>query len=295
MAERRRIAVLFHKNDVGRKLSSYAVYHLAASWRRMGHDVVFLFGTRTWEPADIVLVHVDLSVVPDEYLSFAARYPIALNGRVKDIRKATCSEIRLGRDDPWPGPVIVKTNLNNGGRPERALAEPLWVRRRWRLHRAWLSLAALRGTGLPGRNGGDYRIYDRMSQVPMRCYRDPRLIVEKFIPETEDGLYFVRTFHFLGDRWTCTRLGSPEPIVKVRTTVCAEPVEPAAETAIWRTSFELDYGKLDYVVVGGRAVLLDVNKTTGSSQVERPVDLAPHREHRAAGIEFYFRREHAAG
>lgn len=288
--EHARIAVLFHKNDRVRKLSSYAIYHIAEFWRRAGHEVVFLFGTARAAPADIILVHVDLSVVPDDYLSFAARYPIALNGRVKDIRKSGYSESLLGPGDAWDGPVIVKSDLNTAGHTERVLGEPLWLLDRPRLLAAWRAMRRMREGGAELASSADYRIYERLQAVPPPDFRDRRLIVEKFQPEMADGLYWVRTFHFLGDRWTCTRLGSRDPIVKVRTTIRSEPVAPAPETELWRRRFHLDYGKLDYVMAGGRAVLLDINKTTGSSQVERPVDLPQHREHRAAGIDHYLRR-----
>ena len=134
-----------------------------------------------------------------------------------------------------------------------------------------------------------YLIYDHLRQVPLHCFNDRRLIVEKFIPEMEDGSYFIRTYHFLGDRWTCTRLGSPEPLVKARTTTRWTEVDPPAEVDAWRRRFNLDYGKLDYVMVGDRAVLLDINKTTGSTELVRPVDPPAHRQYRAQGIEFYFR------
>ncbi len=285
-----RIAVLFHKNDRVRKLSAYAIYHLAEFWRRAGHEVVFVFGTDAAVPADIILVHVDLSVVPDRYLSFAARYPIALNGRVKDIRKSGYSESRLGPGDAWDGPVIVKSELNTGGATERVLGEPLWLLERPRMLGAWRAMRRVWEGSPPFTGSSDYRICERRQEVPAAVFQDRRFIVEKFLPEIEDGLYWVRTFHFLGDRWTCTRLGSRDPIVKVRTTIRAEPIAPAPETEVWRRRFHLDYGKIDYVLAGGRAVLLDINKTTGSSQVERPVDLPHHREHRAAGIDCYLRR-----
>ena len=139
MNKPRRIAVLFHRKDRGRKIASYVVHDLAECWRRAGHHVAYLFGTDRMEPADLLLVHVDLSVVPDEYLAFAARYPIVLNGLVKDIRKSAFSTARLDASDDWDGPVIVKTDLNNAGRPERVNREPVWLRRRLRLLKAWRS------------------------------------------------------------------------------------------------------------------------------------------------------------
>ena len=95
-------------------------------WREDGHTVIYLFGTRRLIPADLIFVHVNLSVVPDAYLEFASRYPIVINGRIRDIRKSTtepaATRRSLGR------PVIVKSDLNHGGEPERTLRHS-WLQR----------------------------------------------------------------------------------------------------------------------------------------------------------------------
>ena len=83
--------MLFHREDRHYDPSRYIVHRLADYWREDGHDVVYLFGVKRFVPADLVLVHVNLSVVPDEYLEFAGRYPIALNRHIRDIRKTTVS------------------------------------------------------------------------------------------------------------------------------------------------------------------------------------------------------------
>lgn len=269
-ADRKRIAVLCHENDRERDLSAYVVWSMAETWREAGHEVVFLFGTRRLVPADLALVHVDLSVVPERYLRFARRYPIALNAEVKDIRKRRYSESLLERDGDWDGPVIVKSDLNAGGWPEHARGRS-WLRRR----RRPLPLAA----------SGYYELYDSLADVPPERFRDRRLVVEKFRPETENGLYHTRIYQFLGPHATCARLAAAEPIVKNANTVHVEPVEPHAEIVAARRRFAMDYGKLDYVVHDGRAVLLDVNKTAtaGTSPV-----LVRARRHRAAGLYAYF-------
>jgi hypothetical protein len=97
---------------------NYLVHHLAELWRRDGLEVVYLYGTDRFVPADLVLVHVDLSVVPAEYPEFAAQYPVVLNGRICDIRKTATSRYLVQPGDDWDGPVIVKSNLNCGGYPE---------------------------------------------------------------------------------------------------------------------------------------------------------------------------------
>src|SRR5436309_8684921 len=115
------IGILFHENNRERDLCGYAVTFLAEFWRQDGHRVHHLFGTRKFVPADLLLIHVDLSVVPDEYLEFASRYPIALNKAAKDIRKSLISTNLVRQGDRYSGQVIVKSDLNSGGFPEQIL------------------------------------------------------------------------------------------------------------------------------------------------------------------------------
>ncbi len=288
---RRRIAVLFHERDRGRDLAVYAVYHLASFWRQAGHDVIFLYGTREFIPADVIVVHIDLSVVPDKYLTFAARYPAAVNGRIKDIRKSTFSTNLIGPGASWDGPVIVKSDLNSAGRPERLLAEPTWMRRSQSALMAWRLLERLTGRRPPFATTRDYVLYDHLGLVPRRVFRDHRLVVEKFRPEVADSMYHTRIYQFLGDRFSCTRLVSREPIVNAASTLRTETVEPHPEIVAWRHRLGLDYGKLDYVVDGAEAILLDVNKTTGAARAEREEDLWVLRRDRAAGIESFLRNQ----
>jgi len=127
----KRIVVLFHKGDRQSDLSGYIVDHMARCWREDGHAVTYLFGTRPFVPADLLFIHVNLSVVPDEYLEFASQYPIVVNGRIRDIRKSTTSRNLLFPGDSWGGRVIVKSDLNYAGEPERMLRRS-WLQRRFR-------------------------------------------------------------------------------------------------------------------------------------------------------------------
>ena len=147
----------------------------------------------------------------------------------------------------------------------------------------------LAGRRPPFLSAADYQIFDSLGAVPRRCFRDRRLVVEKFQPEFENGMYHTRIYQFLGDRSSCTRLVSSLPMVNDATVARTEAVEPHAEIVKLRHAMGLDYGKLDYVVVGDKPILLDVNKTTGTSQGERREDLYRLRRPRAAGIDWYFR------
>ena len=280
----KRIAVLFHDRD--RATETYIVDHLVRCWREDGHEVVYLFGTKTYVPADLVLVHVNLSIVPEEYVAFASRYPIVLNGEVRDIRKSVISANLVARSDSWTGPVIVKSDLNFGGAPERALT-PRAPDEGSRLRRAARRVAER----LAGRGEVDdwtkYRVFDSVADVPPSLFQRRDVVVERFLPECEGGLFHLRVYQALGDRWTCTRLACPEPVFKAWMSVRAEAIEPSPEVETWRKRFRLDYGKLDYVVHDGRPVLIDVNKTTGASASMADAPLQTMRRRLAEGLYSY--------
>jgi hypothetical protein len=279
---RRTIAILFHEHNRKRHLSSYAIAFLAEFWRRDGHRVHFLFGTSKFVPADLILIHVDLTIVPDQYLEFASRYPIALNSGVQDIRKSRISTNLVRQDDFYPGEVIVKTDLNYGGYPEQMLSGRL---------SAWNRLLPRRF--MRGHDFGSgfgpfkYCIYDGLIDVPAATFERNDLVVEKFFPEQEENFFFVRNYEFLGDRSTCTRLASSNPIVNDHTVVRIEEIEPHPEIVQARNRLNFDYGKFDYVVHDGQPVLLDANKTTGADRICTP-ELKARRRRRADGIYFYF-------
>jgi hypothetical protein len=120
MTRRLRILVLAHERDTPRLMRRYTISLMAQIWRQDGHDVRFVFGTRDRPPADVILVHVDLSVVPQPYLELAASYPVALNVGAADIRKSVIApDLRVLAGDGYEGPVIVKSDLNYAGLPER--------------------------------------------------------------------------------------------------------------------------------------------------------------------------------
>lgn len=273
-----RIAILFHELERDLDPRSYLVGHFSELWRQDGLEVIHLYGIERFAPADLVLVHVDLSVVPEPYLEFAARYPIVLNGRVRDIRKSVTSRYLVRPGDGWAGPVIVKTDLNCGGLPEFRASLAGW--RRLRPARA----VALRRHGASDR----YRLFDRLDAVPAALLERPDLVVERFLPDVEDGTYYTQMYLFLGDGERCARLGSPDPVFKADTSTSAEEVEPHPAPRAWREELGLDYGKIDYIVRDGEAILLDANKTTGSSTYVEPGRLQAERRRQADGIYAYF-------
>jgi hypothetical protein len=285
---RRHIAILWHERDRHRDLARYAITHLAECWRGDGHEVRWLFGTERFEAADLVIVHVDLSIVPARYLEFATRYPIAVNGRVQDIRRTRFSRNLVQRDDAYGGPVIVKSNANHAGAPERARSALGLATLKWRLRRRLAAIHRQPADEPPVFSTPlDYRIFDRASDVPPAWFGCPELVVERFLPERVGECYAVRNYQFLGDRWTCSRMLAPHPIVDPETQIATGPVEVHPEIEALRYELGFDYGKFDYVIHDGRPVLLDTNKTTGAGVPWTP-ELQAARRHRAEGIYSFF-------
>ena len=160
MGGRGRVAILIHERQRLGRLKVYAIAHLAEFWRADGIEVEVLAGVQRFTPADLLIVHVDLSVVPNQYLDFAQRFPRCLNGSVSDIRKSAISHLQVSQETDYGGPVIVKSDLNYAGRPERRLALlPRSISRH------------------PFASSLDYRIYDHVAQVPARYFRGHEAVI----------------------------------------------------------------------------------------------------------------------
>jgi len=252
----------------------YLVRLMIPRWEAMGFRVVVVTETGPFVPADIALLHVDLSVVPDKIRRFAARYPRVLNGQVLDIRKRRFSRLLVDRVGPDPGKVIVKTDWNFGGRPElrwNVLESPLGrlVRRfniniaesichrvaRREARRPWRTKRAL----------NNYPVYANRDLVPVEVWANPNLMVERFLVEREGNDYCCRHWLFLGRREVCRRTVSPNPVVKVdgKLEPLLEPV-PEELRAI-RKQLGFDYGKFDYGIINGEVFLYDANRTPSTS------------------------------
>ena len=272
------VAILLHERKSSPfHIRRYAIMACAEHWRNQGYRVVLLRGTRRFVPADICFVHVDLSVVPDAYLEFAHRYPIVVNGNVRDIRKSAFSDNLLGPQSDHQGPVIVKTDANFAGWPERVASSNPVV----------LALARLRKRLAP-RSGQmlssyDYQVLDNIDQVPSECWDDPALVVERFQPQEANGIYYNNCYMFAGDVDFCARFGATTPIVKAQYVVSSEVVEPHPEVIRRRHQLGFGWGKFDYAMHNGRPVLYDINVTYG---------LAKKKSRRKRAIEYFI--EHRA-
>lgn len=279
-----RIAILVHREQAF-EASNYYLRDIAAIWREQGYEVAVVHGTDRSATADVAILHIDLTVVPDAYTACVADYPVVINAAVRDISKRAISGQCVTRGDGYSGPVLVKSNLNCGGLPELDLARCGPRPGRWaadlRRRLPW----TLRGT----LKTHDYRVYQDVAEVPRTVWHNPALVVEQFLPERDGALYCLRTWTFLGDAHTHSRSWSPDPVIKSRNVVRREVLHQVPD-ALWalRETLGFGYGKFDYVVHDGRVVLFDANRTPGLGDVPRAV-IQPNARILAGGIRTYLR------
>ena len=240
-----------------------------------------LNGLGTRVDADLAILHVDLTVVPEDYLAFIRQYPVTINGSVTDISKRRISSNLVCRGDGYQGQVVVKTNNNCRGGCESETASRGTLLKKYtnslRSRLPWSWQAKL----------SDYPIYESVSQVPRAVWHNPDLIVEQFLPERRDGFYCLRTWVFLGDKESNSVSYSDQPIVKSNNILRHEKVaEVPDELRQMRRDLAFDYGKFDYAIVNGRVILYDTNRTPtmGSLSKEK---LLPTIRLIAGGIQAY--------
>lgn len=255
-----RLLVLHHdRANLGRQSTHY-IFALGRLLQRQGVEVVHHSGLVNLPGADVVLLHVDLSVVPDRFVRAVRDHPRVWNRNCLDIRKRCLPDRNLvvAKGADHRGPVIVKTDLNCGGGPERDFFRRLkWT---WDLRELRLGFRASRGP-----EGKTYPIYQDMASVPEHVWKDASRVVEKFVPEREGDAYVARWAYFFGDNETAFRSTSRDPVVRWQEGQSETLLPVPVAISDYRRRIGLDYGKIDYVEHEGRQCVLDVNKTIGGS------------------------------
>jgi hypothetical protein len=261
-----RILILTHTNAV--TLKGYFLARLVSEWKMHGIEVLIHQDLSTWVPADVCLVHVDLSVVPSPYIEFAKGYPSTINLHITDIRKKSYSRNRVTRGDGYEGPIIVKTSLNCAGEPERRThAQPV-LRGIWQKFNRELTHRV--PAGLPFQQPSittkqHYRIFPERRRLPVGWFDREDIVVERFRPERSGENYVLREWYFLGDREVCRCEISPDPIFTYGERCPSLERPPPDIIRQIREELRVDYGKIDYAFdVDGAPVLFDVNKTIGN-------------------------------
>jgi hypothetical protein len=280
-----KIALIFHENEPQHNIRLFAIWHLAEVWRKENVDVVVLFGTGKHIDADLAILHVDLSVVPPIYADFAGRYPVVLNRHITDIRKSSFSKLRVNLNDGYEGRIIVKSDMNYAGQPERKLLGTALSRLAFRISLRLPHRRAERGEQEPNfKSPLDYMIRDSSQVIPQSWFSRGDILIEKFVPEIQEGLFCQRVYHFLGDRGVCILRKSKNPIINASNAVSRTQVDVHPEIVALARRLNFDYGKFDYVLRDGEPLLLDANKTPGA--VDSPAYYELCREW-AKGIHFY--------
>jgi len=264
-ADRADVVVLLHEYDTFDH-STYFLRDIVDVWREDGLRVTVLNGPGTRVGAPLAILHVDLTIVPEDYLRFVRNYPAVINGRVTDISKRAISANLVNRDDAFDGPVIVKTDLNCGGVREASLERRGPFLRKClsasRRMLPWGFRSHLRPSAYP--------VLESKAEVPRAAWNNPKLVVERFLPEASDGYFCLRTWVFLGASETHSICYSKNPVVKSSNVIRREVLgDVPGELRQIRANLGFDFGKFDYVIVDGRVVLFDVNRTPTYGGFER--------------------------
>lgn len=256
----------------------YAMHALSRLWMADGRQVVW--GKAYESDAVLGVLHIDKTRLEGADLPEPPSGVRVINGQVLDISKRLFSVLEVLPDGDWDGPVIVKTNQNHFGLPERSRSSPpagLADRLRTRLaQRSWRLAHQL-----PDRH---YPVLPSLKKVPGWVWEDPGYIVERFMPERVDGLYALRGWMFLGSASYGWRLFSPEHMVKTASMVRFEYIdEPPPELWELKARTRFDFGKFDYVMHDGKPVVLDLNKTPSLAGAGQ----SPRVRHLATGLKTF--------
>ncbi|HUP18539.1 MAG TPA: hypothetical protein VM778_01150 [Gemmatimonadota bacterium] len=267
------IAIIAHRDDMFSG-QPRLVRLLIPRWEEMGLRVTVVTDPASACEADVAFLHVSLSLVPDAYSELAARFPRTVNGSVRDIRRRAFSRLLVDQEGPDPGRVIVKTDWNSGGWRElrgEILASTVgrWARPLQPTGRPWRWVSRLEAARPWSRRRAlpvdAYPVFPSREAVPEGVWKNPNLVVERFVAEREGPLYVCRHWLFLGDREATRRTVSPDPTVKFRGAMENTAGRVPEELRRVREELGFDYGKFDYGIVDGEVVLYDVNRTPGAS------------------------------
>lgn len=262
--------------------ASSLIGNLAEIWREQGHKITA--GPVKRLEADIGILHMDRTRIAEAWLPENPRSIPLLNSCLCDISKRRISRNLLRRDSGYQGPVMIKTNANYFGWPERASTSSKTMMRfyamlmskniSWRWTRLFLP--------------GSYTVLGAMDQVPAWVWRRDDLVVEKFLPEKDGDEFTLRTWLFFGPREYGVKMFSRNPVVKATGITRYEYIDDVPDSLRdARRELGIDFGKCDYVMVNGEAVLLDVNKTPSLTTANPSSGHSPNMLKLATGLECF--------
>ena len=236
---------------------SYLISKMAKRWQQAGIEITIGPVDILDASIDLAILHVDQTFVSENLLPKNPHNIRILNGNLLDISKRRFSKLAVQQNEKWKGPVIIKSNYNCFGEQERKLQRKsrLWRYREKLSKRSW-NLARM----LPP---ATYPVLDSRDDIPSWVWRNQNLLVERFLPEKEEGLNVVRGWIFFGNKQYHYKLFSKDKIIKARSaldfTFIDEP--PPSELLEYRKANSIDFGKIDFVLHEAEAFIIDVNKT----------------------------------
>lgn len=264
------IAILLHELDTDARSRRYRLWSIVQNWRDLGCDVRLVNGTgpdarKAVLAADILLPHLDCSVIAGDYAQLIDEHPRAINTRIRDIRKRAFSPIIVGGpDDPYQGPVIVKTNNNSGGSRdvEYSCTNPNSPIERFNKWLAWHPRVLPHCLGWT-RTLPRYPIFDSPRQVPRAAWRNKHVVVERFLTSDRDdqGRHLLHMWIVMGNASVGRTLASKDPYVKDRHAELGSFDNPPPEVVELRDHVGLDYGKIDFIIADGTPHVIDINWT----------------------------------
>lgn len=280
------IAIITHEIDNFRG-SSYLLNLMCDVWQGRGTGIAVIKGApRDLPDADLAILHTDITKPGKDYDRVIDHYPLVINGRVRDISKNVFSDLVVERGSSHDGPVIVKTNANFGGMREREEKfrggdhqADIEIQRPWR-RVEWLD---------------EYPTFRSVREVPQGVWRNDKLVVEKFLTEqNESGEYLLRVWVFMGDQEVYYQCVSDEPVIKSHNTKRREFLNPQdlpgalRET---RKNLGFDFGKFDFSISDGDAVLYDINRTPGARRnVADHSDISDRIRMLSTGLDYFVKQ-----
>jgi hypothetical protein len=258
---------------------NHLLAHLVGLWGEEGHRITV--GAADRLEADLGILHVDRTEVSSDLLPKNPLGRPILNQSVLDISKRRISKHLLGPESDYAGAVMIKTDANAGGGPERSDRSIFhWkrIRRRFNSVFSWRMTREI--------PWGGYPVLDHLGEVPDWVWRRDDLVVEQFRPEKDGPDYVLRVWCFFGNREYGVRLVGNQPVIKAGRVLRYDYIDSVPDSLRQaRAELGVDFGKFDYVLVDGEAILLDVNKTPTLVSTSR----SPGRNvrHLASGLADY--------
>ncbi|MBY9067512.1 hypothetical protein K1X12_11410 [Hyphomonas sp. WL0036] len=233
---------------------SHLIALLADQWRASGIEVVELSGTSSFVEADLLFLHLSRPIVPEEYRRFAAQYPVTYNTSATDLRKHQYADGILAAGDFYKGAVIVKSDCSYAAPAQPAPSRGGILSNFGLLNRSFAGKEARAPVN------DNYHIYPSVAHVPQEKFGKDH-IIQKFLPEQNDGRFVLRQYYFLGDRHFLALQTSGAAIIRSAAPLSLEEWTPPQELLDLRARLNLDYGRIDFVQQEGRPFVISVSRS----------------------------------